>query len=115
MLARSCSGLASSALAVASLAISGAPASADPTHGAQSDDTIVTSEGDCFETGDRRPVALAQARAYVPERYDVRSSVITVGPPVWLGEPNALVADVGFTDYVCQASRSMGIGRGPRS
>lgn len=100
---------------MASLAISGAPASADPTHGAQSDDTIVTSEGDCFETGDRRPVALAQARAYVPERYDVRSSVITVGPPVWLGEPNALVADVGFTDYVCQASRSMGIGRGPRS
>jgi hypothetical protein len=86
MLSRSCSGLVSSALAVALLAMVGTPAAADPEHDAQSADAIVTSEGDCFETGDRRPVALAQARAYVPEQYGVRSSVITVGPPVWLGD-----------------------------
>jgi hypothetical protein len=89
------------AAAVVLLAVGAPPAAGDTDGAAAARGAFTTQEGDCFETSDRRPVSLEQVRAYVPQRYDVRSSVITAGPPVWLGQPGALVADVGFTDYVC--------------
>jgi hypothetical protein len=63
---------------------------------------IRTEERNCFETLDFRPVLLAQAEAYVPDQYTVRSFAAPP-PPAWTGPPDARVAQVGFTDYVCES------------
>lgn len=63
---------------------------------------IRTEERNCFETLDSRPVLLEQAEAYVPDRYTVRSFAAPP-PPAWTGPPDARIAQVSFTDYVCES------------
>jgi hypothetical protein len=76
-------------------------ASADPAEGVGASEGIIrTQETNCFETGDRRPVLLADADAYVPDRYTV-IPMVAPPPPAWTGAPGAIVAAVGFQDYVC--------------
>jgi hypothetical protein len=86
------------------LAVAAAPAALAESETAPTVDehpgVIETQEDDCFETQDRRPVSLADAQAYVPERYTVRSFPAPP-PPAWQGEPGVPVANAGFNDYVC--------------
>ena len=63
---------------------------------------VETQESNCFETNDRRPVLLAEADAYVPDRYTVRLFPAPA-PPAWLGTPGVPTASVGFIDYVCES------------
>ena len=94
--------IASSLLVLLALGATGVtPADADT--GATLDEhpgVIETEENDCFETNDRRPVLLADAESYVPDRYAVRSFPAPP-PPAWQGTPGVPTASVGFIDYVC--------------
>jgi hypothetical protein len=77
-------------LAVALLLVAASAAAAQEVPPAPPDDDVaVTLEQDCHETGDRRPVAPALARSYLPEGYDLS----LIGG----------MANVGFVDYVCGA------------
>jgi len=51
------------AVAVVLLAVGAPPAAGDTDGAAAADGAFLTREGDCFETGDRRPVSLEQVRA----------------------------------------------------
>lgn len=97
--------IASSLVLLMGLVAFAATASAEPGAGAAVDEhpgLIETEENNCFETNDRRPVLLAEAEAYVPDRYTVRSFPAPP-PPAWLGTPGVATASVGFIDYVCES------------
>lgn len=84
-------------------AVAAGVAAAEPAEGIDEHVGLIeTEETNCFETQDRRPVLLAQAEEYVPDRYVVRATPAPP-PPAWLGPTGVLVANVGFVDYVCES------------
>ena len=95
------------ALAVFSaLALAGA-ASIHPGTAASDDEQpgfVRVDLSNCLGTRDARPVLLADAESYVPDRYRV-DTVATAAPPppAWLGPPDARVVEFGFNDLVCES------------
>jgi hypothetical protein len=85
------------------VAVAAGAAAADPPAGVDEHRGLIeTEETNCFETADRRPVLWSQVDAYVPDTYQVTAAAAPP-PPAWLGPADAVVANVGFTDYVCES------------